>query len=75
MTNYTTDNTEEYRRLQLVAETQPTYGAVQGWEGGGDDAGPWMRRLGLGSGRDGGRIVSGEAVAGEPVPERTVARD
>ena len=73
MTNYATDSTEEYRRLQLVAETQPTYGVVQGGDGG-NGAGPWTRGLNLGSGQKGGgegeRIVEGERVVGNSAPDR-----
>ena len=69
MSNYTTDNIEEYRRLQLIAQTQPIYGAVQG-RGGGDDAGLWMRGPSQGGGQkeggEGVRVVSCEIVAREP---------
>ena len=72
MTNYATDSTEEYRRLQLVAETQPAYGVVRGGDNG-DGAGPRTRGLNPGSGQKGGgegeRIVGGERVTGRPAPE------
>ncbi|RPA93411.1 hypothetical protein L873DRAFT_1793628 [Choiromyces venosus 120613-1] len=72
VTNYTTNPSDEYRRLQLVADVQPTYGIAQG---GADDGSSRMEGMsldGVGRGGDGGGGGGGGGEVGGRVVRKPV---